>query len=66
VHEQIAELQERAGYPERAATARTLAGRAREFHRVTAAELAEYLARIKAIEDGRASRRRDGIGRAGE
>jgi hypothetical protein len=56
----MAERQERAGYPERAATARALAEWDRELHPVAVAEMAEYLARIKAVEDSRASRRRDG------
>jgi hypothetical protein len=65
VHEQLASLQEGLGHPDRAAEARARAERAREFHRLAGAELAAYLARIKAVENRRASRRRDGIGRAG-
>jgi hypothetical protein len=58
VYEQLATLQEGLGHPERAAEARAKAERAREFHRLAGAELAEYLARIKAVEDRRARRRR--------
>jgi hypothetical protein len=65
VYEQLATLQEGLGHPERAAEARAKAERAREFHRLAGAELAEYLARIKAVEDRRARRRREGTGRAG-
>jgi len=63
-HEQLAELHEQLGQSERAATARARAERAREFHQLAVAELAEYLARIKAIEGRRASRRRDQLKRA--
>jgi hypothetical protein len=65
VYEQLASLQEGLGHPERAAEARAKAERARELHRAAGAELAEYLARIKAVEDRRARRRREGTGRAG-
>jgi hypothetical protein len=65
VHEQLATLHEGLGHPERAAEARAQAERARELHRAAGAELAEYLARIKAVEDRRASRRGKGTGRAG-
>jgi uncharacterized lipoprotein YmbA len=50
-------LQEGLGQLERAAEARAGAERARESHRLAGVELAEYLARIKAIEDSRPSRR---------
>jgi hypothetical protein len=64
-HELVAELHEQLGHPERVATARARAKRAREFHQMAVAELADFLARIKAIEDRRAGRRRDGVDRAG-
>jgi hypothetical protein len=51
VYEQQA-LQEGLGQPERAAQARAKAERAREFHRLAGAEVAEYLARIKAARTG--------------
>lgn len=65
IHEQLASLQERFGHPERAAESRAKAERAQEFHRLAEVELAEYLARVKAVEDRKARRRRDGTGRAG-
>jgi hypothetical protein len=65
VHEQMASLQEGLGHPDRAAEARARAERAREFHQAAGAELAEYLARIRAIEDRRARRRREGTDQAG-
>ena len=64
-HEQLASLQEALGHPERAADARAKAEQARDLHRAAGAELAEYRARIKAVEDRRARRRREGTGRAG-
>jgi hypothetical protein len=60
VYEQLATLQEGLGNPDRAAEARAQAERARELHRAAGAELAEYLARIEAIEDRQARRRRAG------
>ena len=60
VHEQMAELQEQFGELERAAEARARAERAREFHRVAVAELAEYLARVRAAPEGGTGRPRDG------
>jgi hypothetical protein len=65
VYEQMASLQEGLGHQERAAEARAKAERSRELHLLASAELAEYLARIKAIEDSKASHRRGGIGRTG-
>jgi hypothetical protein len=65
VYEQMASLQEGLGHPDRAAEARAKAERARELHRAAAAELAEYRAKIKAVEDRRARRRGEGTGRAG-
>jgi hypothetical protein len=65
VHEQMASLREQLGQPEQAAEARARAERAREFHQAAGEELAEYLARIKAIEASKARRRRDGMGGAG-
>lgn len=64
-YEQMATLQEGLGHPDQAAEARANAQRARELHRVAGAELAEYLARIKGVEDRRVSRRGEGTGRAG-
>jgi hypothetical protein len=65
MHEQLATLQEGLNHPDQAAEARAKAERAREFHQAAGAELAEYLARIKAVKERRARRRRDGTGRAG-
>lgn len=65
VYEQMTTLQAALGHPDRAAEARAKAERARELHRAADAELADYLARIKAIEERRAHRRRDGPGKAG-
>jgi hypothetical protein len=65
VYEQMASLQEGLGHQDRAAESRAKAERARELHLLASAELDEYLARIKAIEDGKASHRSDRIGRAG-
>ena len=48
LHEQAAELQQRLGYPERAAEARGLSDPARGLHRLTGSELADYQARIAA------------------
>ena len=50
---------------DRAAEARAKAEQARDLHRAAGAELAEYRARIKAVEDRRARRRREGTGPAG-
>lgn len=59
VHEQAAQLQERLGYPDRAAEARAHAQHARELYRLAGEELAVYQARIAAAKDGagRAPRR---------
>jgi hypothetical protein len=62
VYEQLASLQEGLGHPDRAAEARAKAKRARELHRAAGAELAEYRAKIKAVEDRRARRRSEGTG----
>ena len=61
----LAHSYEQVGQLERAAEARANADRAREFHAVAGAELAEYLARMKAVEAWRARRGREGTGRAG-
>jgi len=50
-HEQAAELQERPGYPERAAEACAHAKQARGLHRLAAEELADYQAQITAVKD---------------
>jgi len=65
MYEQLATLQEGLGHPDQAAEARAKAERAQESHRLAGVELAEYLARIKAVEDRRARRRGEGTGRAG-
>ena len=65
VHERMASLLEGLGRAERAAEARAQAERARELHRAAGAELAEYVARIRTIEDGKLGRRPDGSGRPG-
>jgi hypothetical protein len=51
LHEQAAELQERLGYPERAAEARAHAEQGRALHRLAAEELADYQAQIAAVKD---------------
>ena len=56
VHEQMASLHEQLGQPERAAKARSQAEQARASHRAAGEELADHLARIKVIEDRKASR----------
>jgi hypothetical protein len=57
----MASLQEGLGHQDRAAEARAKAERARELHRLASEELAEYLARIKAVGDSKASHRRSGM-----
>jgi hypothetical protein len=63
LHEQMASLLEGLAHPDRAAKARAQAERAREFHRMAAAELAEYVARIKSVQDRKQGPRPDAIGR---
>jgi hypothetical protein len=48
LHEQAAELQERWGWPARAAEARAHAGHARELYELAGQELATYLVQVQA------------------
>jgi hypothetical protein len=59
LHKRAAELQERMGHPERAAEARRQAEQALAWYRLAGEELADYQARITAVEDkaGRSPRR---------
>ena len=50
LHEQAAELQERWGWPARAAEARAHARHARELYELAGQELARYLVRVRAAE----------------
>jgi hypothetical protein len=55
LHERAAALQDRLGYPERAAQARLQAEQARRWYRLAGEELEEYNARIQAAIKGRPS-----------
>jgi hypothetical protein len=65
VHEQMAELEERLGHPDRAAEARDHAEHAWELHRLAGAELAEYQARIRAVTEKRHATKRIGMATLG-
>ena len=56
LHKRAAALQDRLGYPERAAEARSQAEQAQRWYRLAGEELDEYIVRIQAATKGRPSR----------